>query len=55
MPYTAAQLKVNTWIISLAGRDCSEQNLQELSANEPAPLEDSTPHPAAVAVDDAAR
>lgn len=55
MPYTAALLKVNTWIISLAGRDCSGQNLQQLSANEPAPLEDSTPDPVAVAVDDVAK
>ncbi|XP_019208125.1 T-lymphocyte activation antigen CD80 isoform X1 [Oreochromis niloticus] len=36
-------------------RDCSGQNLQELSANEPAPLEDSTPDPAAVGVDDVAK
>ncbi|CAI5656553.1 unnamed protein product [Oreochromis niloticus] len=36
-------------------RDCSGQNRQELSANEPAPLEDSTPDPAAVGVDDVAK
>ncbi|XP_039883347.1 butyrophilin subfamily 2 member A2-like isoform X1 [Simochromis diagramma] len=36
-------------------RDCSGQSLQQLSANEPAPLEDSTPDPAAVVVDDVAK